>query len=34
MAAVPRITGGGIPDVDDDAAQFGAPMIVHPEVPA
>jgi len=29
MAAVPRITGGGIPDLDDDQAEFSAPGIVH-----
>ena len=29
MAAVPRITGGGIPDIDDNAAEFFAPLMVH-----
>jgi len=29
LAAVPRITGGGIPEIDDDAETFGAPMVVH-----
>ncbi len=29
MAAVPRITGGGIPDLDDDSAQFLAPLVAH-----
>jgi peptide/nickel transport system ATP-binding protein len=30
LAAVPRITGGGIPDIDDDSATFLAPLIAHP----
>lgn len=30
LAAVPRITGGGIPDIDDDPATFLAPLIAHP----
>jgi peptide/nickel transport system ATP-binding protein len=29
LAAVPRITGGGIPDLDDDPAQFTAPLVAH-----
>jgi peptide/nickel transport system ATP-binding protein len=29
MAAVPRITGGGIPDLDDDSTQFLAPLVAH-----
>lgn len=29
MAAVPRITGGGIPELDDDQAAFSAPAISH-----
>ena len=29
MAAVPRITGGGIPDIEDSAAEFTAPLVVH-----
>jgi ABC-type dipeptide/oligopeptide/nickel transport system ATPase component len=29
LAAVPRITGGGIPDLDDDPAQFLAPLVAH-----
>jgi ABC-type dipeptide/oligopeptide/nickel transport system ATPase component len=29
MAAVPRITGGGIPDLDDDSAQFLTPLVAH-----
>jgi peptide/nickel transport system ATP-binding protein len=30
LAAVPRITGGGIPDISDDPANFQAPLIAHP----
>jgi peptide/nickel transport system ATP-binding protein len=30
LAAVPRITGGGIPDIDDDPATFLAPLVTHP----
>jgi ABC-type dipeptide/oligopeptide/nickel transport system ATPase component len=30
LAAVPRITGGGIPDIDDDPATFLAPLKTHP----
>ncbi|MBX9454626.1 MAG: ABC transporter ATP-binding protein [Rhizobium sp.] len=30
LAAVPRITGGGIPDIDDDPATFLAPLESHP----
>ena len=33
LAAVPRITGGGIPEIDDDAEAFGSPMIMHEVVP-
>ncbi|WP_419910041.1 ABC transporter ATP-binding protein [Hoeflea sp.] len=29
MAAVPRITGGGIPDISEDAAGFSDPLIDH-----
>ena len=29
LAAVPRITGGGIPDIDDDPRQFDAPLVAH-----
>jgi len=29
LAAVPRITGGGIPEIDDDSEAFHAPMVVH-----
>jgi len=29
LSAVPRITGGGIPDLDDDPAQFRAPLVAH-----
>ena len=29
LSAVPRITGGGIPDIEDDPAQFLAPLITH-----
>lgn len=29
LAAVPRITGGGIPEIEDDAAAFSAPLIAH-----
>jgi peptide/nickel transport system ATP-binding protein len=30
LAAVPRITGGGIPDIADDPATFLAPQVAHP----
>jgi ABC-type dipeptide/oligopeptide/nickel transport system ATPase component len=30
LAAVPRITGGGIPDIADDPATFLAPLVAHP----
>ncbi|HHY48147.1 MAG TPA: ABC transporter ATP-binding protein [Alphaproteobacteria bacterium] len=30
LAAVPRITGGGIPDIDDDPSTFLAPLVAHP----
>ncbi|MDB5554685.1 MAG: dipeptide/oligopeptide/nickel transporter ATP-binding protein [Rhizobium sp.] len=30
LAAVPRITGGGIPDIDDDSKRFIEPLIAHP----
>ena len=29
MAAVPRITGGGIPEIEDDPAAYSAPLVVH-----
>jgi peptide/nickel transport system ATP-binding protein len=29
LSAVPRITGGGIPDLDDEPSQFTAPLVVH-----
>ncbi|MCW5710559.1 ABC transporter ATP-binding protein [Shinella sp.] len=29
LSAVPRITGGGIPDIEDDPAQFLAPLVAH-----
>ncbi|MBL0372361.1 ABC transporter ATP-binding protein [Rhizobium sp. KVB221] len=29
LSAVPRITGGGIPDLDDDPKQFLAPLVAH-----
>jgi peptide/nickel transport system ATP-binding protein len=29
MRAVPRITGGGIPDIEDDSPEFLAPLVVH-----
>lgn len=29
MAAVPHITGGGIPEIDEEAADFSAGMVVH-----
>ncbi len=29
MAAVPRITGGGIPEIEDDSADFSAPLVSH-----
>lgn len=32
LAAIPRITGGGIPDIEDDSAAFYEPMFVHPTV--
>lgn len=31
MAAVPRITGGGIPDIDDVDTAFDAPLFIHKE---
>jgi peptide/nickel transport system ATP-binding protein len=30
LSAVPRITGGGIPDIDDDPATFLTPSVAHP----
>jgi ABC-type dipeptide/oligopeptide/nickel transport system ATPase component len=30
LAAVPRITGGGIPDIDDDSERFTEPLVSHP----
>jgi len=29
MAAVPRVTGGGIPDIDDESADFHDPCFIH-----
>jgi ABC-type dipeptide/oligopeptide/nickel transport system ATPase component len=29
LAAVPRITGGGVPEIDDDSADFLEPLVVH-----
>ncbi|QFY62570.1 ABC transporter ATP-binding protein (plasmid) [Rhizobium grahamii] len=29
LSAVPRITGGGIPDIDDGVADFLAPLVAH-----
>jgi peptide/nickel transport system ATP-binding protein len=29
MSAVPRITGGGVPEIAEDAEEFRAPLIVH-----
>ncbi|MEM5471860.1 ABC transporter ATP-binding protein [Hoeflea sp. AS60] len=29
MAAVPRLTGGGIPDIDEDSPDFAAPLEIH-----
>ncbi|MBO6901800.1 MAG: ABC transporter ATP-binding protein [Rhizobiaceae bacterium] len=29
MTAVPRLTGGGVPDIDDDASAFSAPLVDH-----
>lgn len=31
MAAVPRVTGGGIPDIDDESADFQQPGFFHDE---
>ena len=30
LAAVPRITGGGIPDLDEDSERFLEPLVAHP----
>ena len=30
LSAVPRITGGGIPDIEDDPSTFLAPLVAHP----
>jgi peptide/nickel transport system ATP-binding protein len=30
LSAVPRITGGGIPDIEDDPARFLEPLVAHP----
>lgn len=30
MTAVPRITGGGVPDIADETADFSAPHVTHP----
>ncbi|MBV6648674.1 MAG: ABC transporter ATP-binding protein, partial [Hoeflea sp.] len=29
MAAVPRLTGGGIPDIEENSPDFGAPLETH-----
>ncbi len=29
LSAVPRITGGGIPDIEDDPSLFRAPLVAH-----
>ena len=29
MAAVPRITGGGLPELDDSETAFLEPMVMH-----
>ena len=29
MAAVPRITGGGLPEVEPGSGDFAAPLVVH-----
>lgn len=29
MAAVPRLTGGGIPDIEENSPNFGAPLEIH-----
>ncbi|MBO6540608.1 MAG: ABC transporter ATP-binding protein [Rhizobiaceae bacterium] len=29
MMAVPRLTGGGVPDISDDASAFSAPLVDH-----
>lgn len=29
LAAIPRITGGGVPDIDDQSAAYFEPMVVH-----
>ena len=29
MAAVPRLTGGGIPDIEENSPDFGAPLEIH-----
>ncbi|PHR21072.1 MAG: dipeptide/oligopeptide/nickel ABC transporter ATP-binding protein [Hoeflea sp.] len=31
MAAVPRLTGGGIPDIEENSPDFGAPIEIHPD---
>lgn len=31
MAAVPRLTGGGIPDIEENSPDFGAPLEIHPD---
>ncbi len=30
LAAVPRITGGGIPDISEDTSDFLSPLVAHP----
>ena len=32
MSAVPRVTGGGIPDIDDESADFHDPCFVHDDI--
>lgn len=34
MSAVPRVTGGGIPDIDDESADFLDPCYVHDDQPS
>lgn len=33
LAAVPRLTGGGIPEIEDDSQAFYQPMVVHETSP-
>lgn len=30
LKAVPRITGGGVPEIDDNSADYLAPLVIHP----